>query len=513
MQKKDNELFIGIDIGTTLCKCVIIDKDLAVHGSASRRMQISVQSGGVVEQDAEEWWDACCATISEVLKLSDVKAENVRTIGISSQGISFVPVDKNCTPLRPAFSWMDMRASLQTERIRSIIDEKDLFSITGKRCNAAYTLPKLLWFKENEAEIYYKTFKILMPLDFLIARFSGEFVTDHTMASGTMLYDIKAGVWSNFLLEKFDLKKELLPKLQWSGEPVGTIRKEVADKLGLPASIIIGVGGQDQKIAAFGAGINKSRATISLGTAMAILRQNEEPMLDSFMRIPCFAGLAKGSWIIEGSSDCCNILDWMKATFSPNLDYSGINKLVETIDQENNSILILPFFSGAGSPFNIQEARGMFSGLDFSVSLAHLFKGFYESIALLIRYNLEVMQEISGSFDELRIFGGGAKSNVWCQIIADANDKPVSKLVTSEAASIGAAILGGQSCGYFIDTALENRRPAEKYEENAIKDKEKRKYYNDFINIGTIFQPKEKYKIYYEKKYREFHNMVERTLF
>lgn len=448
------DLFIGIDLGTTLCKCVIADAELNILGSASRRMPVTVGNGGTIEQDANLWWTSTLEAISEILLFPDVRADRVCGIGISTQGISLVPVDKDSAPLRPALSWMDVRAAAQTDTLKKLFGEDSLFKSTGKRCNEAYTLPKLLWLQEHEPEICARAAKFLLPMDFLVAKFTGEFVTDHTMASGTMYYDIRNRAWAENILDAFDLDAGKLPALRWSGEAVGTIRQGVADALGISPSTLIAVGGQDQKVAALGAGIGGRRATLSLGTAMAILRQSEKPLLDPLMRIPCFTDLAKDHWVIEASSDCCSILDWMKRTFSPGLDYRDINRLAEEAgseaadngDSDGNNLasaplLVLPFFSGAGSPYYRPSARGLIAGLDYSAGPGRLIRGFYEGMACLIRSNLEVMEELAGPTEELRIFGGGSRSSVWCQIIADICGKPVQALATPEAASLGTLLL------------------------------------------------------------------------
>jgi xylulokinase len=227
------------------------------------------------------------------------------------------------------------------------------------------------------------------------------------------------------------------------------LRAEAAEALGLPRDVVVSVGGQDQKVAALGAGIDQERCTISLGTAMAIEQKCETPVTDPQMRMPCFSYLLAGTWVIEGSALCCGILDWAKQALCPGTSWDELNSMVEQASGHANGPYLLPFFSGAQAPFYAPGARGMLAGLDLATTSGQIIRSIYEGIAFLIRANVEVMESISRSPQGLRIFGGGSRSDVWCGIIADVVRRPVSALATSEAASRGAAILAGMGSGVF----------------------------------------------------------------
>ncbi|MCX7030584.1 MAG: FGGY family carbohydrate kinase [Spirochaetes bacterium] len=440
---------VGIDLGTTVCKALVFDQDLRLLAGASRPLALSTLSGAEIEQDAEGWWQSAARVVREALGTSGCDARQVKGLGVSSQGISFVPVDGSGAPLRPAFSWLDTRAVEQRRAVVDALGEKRIFSITGKRCGDAYLLPKLLWFREHEPAAWAKTRRILMPLDFLLARLTGEYVTDHTMASGTMLYDITRRQWSQRILAAFDFDQSILPGIHQGGETAGELRPASAEALGLPAGIPVAVGGQDQKVAALGAGIDLDRCTISLGTAMAITQKCDQPVIDPAMRIPCFTDLLPGRWVVEGSAVCCSILDWAKQAFFPGSDWDELNRLVGEAAGLPNAPTMLPFFSGAAAPFFDPAARGTLTGLDLSTTPAQIVRSVYEGIAFLIRANIEVIESISRPVRGLRIFGGGSKSDAWCRIIADTVQRPVSALAISESASVGAAILAGTAGGVF----------------------------------------------------------------
>ncbi len=443
------DALVGIDLGTSVCKASVFDVGLSVLGSAWRTLPLSALSGSEIEQDAELWWNAARDTVREAVEKSGVRPEWVRGISAGAQGISFVPVDGQARPLRAAFSWMDTRARRERRRILDKFGEQALFQITGKRCLPSFVLPKLLWLREHEPATFSKTRRILMPLDFLLARMTGQFVTDHSMASGTLVHDVTACDWSARILDAFELDRALLPELRWGGTPVGRLLSRAAQELGLTDSVVVAVGGQDQKVAALGAGIGMERTTVSLGTAMAITQKSVRPMVDARMRVPCFTDVMEGKWVIEGSGDCCNILDWLRQGFLSPIGIDEVDRIVDTEGPVPNPVTFIPFFSGAGSPHFVPDARGSLHGLDLSAGPGRIVRSIYEGVSFLIRDNIGVMEELSRPVKKLRVFGGGSRSAVWCQIIADVTGVPVSVLGTPEAGSLGAGILAGVGCGAF----------------------------------------------------------------
>lgn len=475
-------VLIGLDLGTTVCKSFLFDDTLRILGSAEQEIPLITISGSEIEQDANLWWDVTKSIIQESLKKAGIRPSLVKGMSISAQGISFVPVDQACTPLRNALSWLDTRAKEQRNRLLRTFDEKTLFSITGKRVSEAYVLPKLLWLKEREPRIYDRAYKFVMALDFVIAKLCGEFVTDHTMASGTLFYDIKEQQWSSNILESFGLDRNKLPGIAWSGTPVGIVKKEISEELGLPPDVVIAVGGQDQKVAALGAGIDVGKTTVSLGTAMAITQKCERPVIDKRMRIPCFTDLLREHWVLEGSTIGCSILDWLKQTFFSEKSYAELNRMAMQAETKENQIFLYPYFAGTGSLHYNQDIKGFLYGLDLNTQANQIVRSVFEGIAYQIKENIDVVEEMYKPVRELRVFGGGSKSEVWCQIIADITNKPVIALYTSEAASIGAAILAGLGAGVF-------KTPQEAFE---------------FIKVKNVFEPQKDAVENYKDQYQDY---------
>jgi xylulokinase len=464
-ERGDDPLLIGVDLGTTVCKALVFDAGLRILGSGARNLPLATLSGSRIEQSPESWWTGVVEAVREAMAASGADAARVKGLSVSSQGITFAPVDAAGAPLRDALTWMDTRAGEQARRVSRRMGEKRIFSITGKRCNEAYVLPKLLWLMENEPGTLRRCARILMPLDFLMARLTGESVTDPSMASGTMLFDIGRREWSARILDAFGIDARILPAVVPGGAAVGTLRPHAAEALGLPRGVVVAMGGQDQKVAALGAGIDRERCTVSLGTAMAITQKCGAPVIDGRMRLPCFADPLPERWVLEGFSNCCNVLDWVRGTFFPDRGYDALDRMAAEAAGKGSAACLLPFFSGAPAPHPDPDARGMLCGLDFTTGPGHIVRGVFDGIAFMIRANMDVMEEVVRPVRELRVFGGGSRSATWCQIIADATRRPVRTVGTAEAGSVGAAMLAGMGCGAFADAAEAQARvsPAAAY--------------------------------------------------
>lgn len=430
-------MYLAIDLGTTGCRSIVFDAALKVKATAYSEYGLITPRENHVEQDATLWWKLTKETAKEAIQKAGIDGKSIRSVAVSSQGITIVPVDAQIRPLCHALSWLDMRASEESKRIAKDFGENAMFTLTGKPVNACYTLPKLLWLKTHLPHIYEKAYKFLMPLDFLIAKLTGNCVTDHSMASGTLLYDLKHQCWSEQILDHYGICRQQLPRIMQSGDAAGVILPDVAKELGLSDTCVVAVGGQDQKCAAFGVGLKEDVMTVSLGTAAAITKLWTAADTTKNTGVGWCGYVQQGRFVTEGVINTAGTcLRWVRDTLFPQETYAQIDK--EAVDAllRGSSLLFHPFMGKNGNFYgvNLASNRG-----DFALAVM-------EGVAFQIRVLLETM-DTQQSVDTVVLFGGGASSDVWCQIIADVTGKRIYVPQTHEAAAAGAARLSAQAVG------------------------------------------------------------------
>jgi xylulokinase len=443
---------LGIDLSTTAVKAGLVAGDgrlLAVDAVPYP----SRYQGVIVEQDANAWWDAAVAAIRAVL----ARAPNVEVAGISvaSQGITIVPVDAGGAPLRPALTWLDLRATVEAEALARARTVRGIFALAGRRPSAAYTLPKLMWMQAHEADIVRRAQHFLLPHDFLMARLTGAPSTDHTMAAGTLCYDLRAGAWSADLLGHAALDPARLAPIRWAASPAGALSADAALTTGVRAGTPVFVGGQDQKCAALAAGVAPGVVTVSLGTAAAIIGMTDAPVLDPAMRVPAFPHLFPGVWLLEGVVGTAGAsLAWLQrmldAAAAPDRwSFDAIAALAERAPAGARGVRFYPHLAGATAPLWRDSAAGTFTGVTLATTLEDCARAVLEGVAMQIRANVDVIAGITGRPAALRIFGGGAQSALWRRIIAAVTGVPVVHPGVTETALIGAAILAGVGAGLW----------------------------------------------------------------
>jgi len=447
-------LLLGIDLGTTGCKAVVYDHSGDLRGESYLEYGLIALSPTMIEQDPQAWWDLTCQAINLALEAAHADRSAVRGLAVSSQGISFVLLDAQGRVLGNAINWLDSRAQEETAAILARYSEGELFAVTGKRTSPFYMLPKLLWVRRNWPDKWRRTRRVLMGHDYLVYRFCGEQVTDHSMAGGTLLYDLKTLDWCDGLLDAFQIPREILPTIRWSGTPVGTLRSEVAAELGLRPDTVVSVGGQDQKCAALGAGIQDGVATLSLGTATAVMQVMDRPLTDAQMRVPTFAFVVPNRWVLEGViSTGAGSLRWYRDTLCQRTPYASLDEEAAGTPRGSHGVLFYPHLSGAGSPHWKSPARATFHGMSLATNRAQLTRAVLEGVAYQIRENLAVTEQLAGPVQQAIVFGGGAKSALWRAIIGDVIDRPVAWARSVESANLAASMLAGVGCGLFPNLA------------------------------------------------------------
>lgn len=427
---------LGIDLGTTGCKSMIFDEKGAILGSSYIEYDLILTEEGI-EQDAHAWWGNVKKTIMQSLEKSELDGKNIAALSVSSQGIAFVPVDQEGNTLYNAISWLDGRSKKEVERISAQCDSKTIFYHTGKNILPCYVLPQLMWLKDNRPEVYHQTHKALMAHDYIIYNLTGKMVTDLSMASGTLAYDIHEKKWMTDFLSQFDIDVAKLPDLMVSGQIAGTVLPEVARELGLSEQTKVVIGAQDQRCASMGAGIDKGIFTVSLGTASSISAITDTPIIDENMQVAC-CGLNEDHWILETVVSTAGVaFKWLKNTLFPQLDYAEMDSLALSSEPLAGGIAFYPHLSVDASG----KAKGTFTGLSLQTTPQDIIRAVLEGVAFQIKIHINSMEKMGVTGNEIRLFGGGANSPVWCQIIADVTNKRVVIPRTNETGNLGAAMI------------------------------------------------------------------------
>ncbi|MEA4950624.1 MAG: FGGY family carbohydrate kinase [Petrimonas sp.] len=444
---------LAIDIGTSGCRSAIYNEDLEMICVSTAEYPLIVLSEKEIEQDADIWWRKALATMEEVLSKEPIVSKEIKAISISSQGIATVPIDKDGNALDHAISWLDSRAEEEIKMLEKRYGSKALYDRTGKRLSASYSLSKLIWFRNHRQDVYNKAWKILLPMDFIQFKLSGKCVTDHTMAGGTMYYNIADQKWDKAILDDNNLDVKKLADIAWAGDVIGYILPEIANKFGLSHDVLIVNGAQDQKCAAFGAGAAQDIAAVSLGTASSIAQLSDTIIKDPQMRIPFFSYIKESVWDMEGVINTAgSAYNWFKREFGSGYSFDDLNTLASKVTLPN-ACMFYPYLAGACAP-NWGNPTGCFIGLSLNTGLGHAARAVMEGVAYGIKENLEVMAFSCSKAKQIRLYGGGSKSDLWCQIIANITNIPVARLSSSETALAGAAKLAFTSLGVSTPNSL-----------------------------------------------------------
>lgn len=442
---------LAVDLGTTLIKAVLFNESGKIIKSTDQKYPLINLSKNEIEQDPFLLWRIVKTLIIKLTTDPGVDVNEIRSIGFSSQGISVIPVDMNYKPLRNMISWLDNRAVQEVCEIEKKFTVRDIYYITGKKLNEFYSLPKILWLKNSEPDVFRRTRKILLPLDYIYYNLTGAAVTDHTMAGGTLLYDVVIRDWSEKILNAFNIDPDILPVIEDAGSYRAPLTKKAAEELGLSEDVTVVLGAQDQKCAGIGAGIDEKTAVISMGTCSAILVECGGPVFDEQIRIPLFSFIKKNSYVLEAVISTTGIVfEWLRKLFFQNKSFDQLTSLAERSNPGSHGVFFYPHFEGAGTPHLNQKVRGFLYGLSLAVEKSDIIRSLLEGTAFQIRENLEVIEEIRNmKLNKIRIIGGGAKSNLWCSIIADVLNREVVRFESSEVSSRGAAIIAGAGTGIF----------------------------------------------------------------
>lgn len=439
-------LYIGIDLGTSAVKLLLMDAKGLIKNIVSKEYPLSFPQPGWSEQNPEDWFAGVMDGLSELL--SDFDKSEVAGISFGGQMHGLVMLDENDEVIRPAILWNDGRTVKECDYLNNVIGKKKLSEYTANIAFAGFTAPKILWVRENEPENFKRIRKIMLPKDYIAYRLTGVFSTEPSDASGMLLFDVKNRTWSPEMLEICGITEEMLPKIYESYEVTGCVKKELADKLGLSANVKVAAGAGDNAAAAVGTGtVGGGNCNLSVGTSGTVFITSDTFCVDDNNALHAFAH-ADGGYHLMGcmlSAASCN--KWWMDDILRTKEYAGEQKTIQKLGE--NQVFFLPYLMGERSPHNDPLVRASFMGMSMDTTREEMTQAVLEGVAFGLRDSLEVARSLGLVITSSKICGGGAKSPLWRKIIANVLNLKLEIIESEEGPALGGAILAAVACGEY----------------------------------------------------------------
>jgi xylulokinase len=480
---------MGIDVGTSGCKAAVFDPNGAMTAYAYQEYSLIYPSAGAMELDPNEVWKAVCSCMERCGGQCDLSS--VAAMSVSSQGEAVVPVGRNGSVLCNAPVTFDSRNEKEYTWFLDHFDRLEVLKTTGAPIHPMFSATKILWLKNNHPQIYESVWKFFCFSDFIAFRLGAEPCMDYSLASRTLLFDIRRKDWSREILEQCGIAKEKLPTAVPSGTRIGTVSKEISERFGFSPACEIISGGHDQLCCSLGAGVlHNGEIMDSLGTTESMVCVNEKLILTPEMaenNIPCSVYPVERLYAyMTFLTNSGSLLRWLKENFYLGYDenfYFHFDKHVENNYTSPSEVLVLPYFSGSGTPHLDFRSKGAIAGLTLDTNLYQIYQAMIEATCLEEKLNLANMESSGITVKELRCIGGGARSNIWLQIKANITGCAVLSMEINEAGCLGAAILAGLGSGIF-------RCASEAVE--------------SFVKVRRIYSPNPVMQEKYREKYQKY---------
>ncbi len=460
----ETHYILAHDLGTTGNKATLFDTAGRAVASAFEGYETAYPRANWAEQDAADWRRAIFEGTRRLLARAAVPPGAVAAVSFSGHMQGALLVDRDGTPLRPHILWADQRATAQADQIRNICGEEAIYRLTGHRASAAYTAARVLWVKDNQPDVYRRTYKVLQSKDYAAYVLTGVFATDHSDASGTQVFDLVGRRWATDVLGALGLSPDLFPDAHPSSTVVGRITAEAAAATGLLSGTPVVIGGGDGACATVGAGSVQEGDTYTyIGSSAWIALTTAQPILDPQRRTFTYAHLVPDRYFPVGTMQAGGgAYDWLERILrgddAGTPIYQAMDAQAATVPVGARGLLFLPYLLGERSPYWNPLARGAFVGLAMPHGRAELTRAVLEGVALNMRLILDALRGQGVQIEAMRLIGGGAKSAIWRQILADAYELPILlPKLAAEATALGAAIAGGVGVGLFSDFGVAHR--------------------------------------------------------
>ena len=460
---------LGIDLGTSGTRSVLFDQNGGVVLAKTAEYPLYQPRNGWAEQNPVDWWEAAIATLSHVVRESGVDPRQIAALGISGQMHGLTMLDENGEVLRPCIIWADQRTGEECGDITRLVGARRLIEITANPALIGFTASKIMWVKKHEPEIYKRCRHILLPKDYLRYKLTGDFATEVSDASGMQLLDVPKRQWSQEVLDKLGIDRELLARVYESPEVTGHVSAEASRLTGLAQSTLVVGGAGDNAAAAVGTGtVIDGRAFTIIGTSGVVYAHTSKLAIDQVGRVHTFCCAVPGAWHVMGVMQSAGLSKrWVRDTccekevaLAERMDcdpYVLLDKLAEQSPVGANRLLFLPYLMGERTPHLDPDCRGGFFGLSAMHEKPDLIRAVMEGVSFGLKDSLDILDGMGVTPDNMLLTGGGAKSAFWRQVLADVFACPVQTIKSSEGPALGVAILAGVGAGIYdsVEAACE----------------------------------------------------------
>ncbi len=450
---------LAVDVGTSGCKIAVFDFDGKVVSHWTGGYRTHYPQADYVEQDPREWWQVACQGIRGVLEKSGIKSSEIQAIGVDGTSWACIPIDKNGDILYPAMLWLDRRSQKQAEWMKERVGEERLIKTNGNPVDPAYLTPKILWLKENKPDIYRKTVKFLQSNAYIVYRFTDRFSQDYSQGYGFHFFNISTGIWEEIIADELGISLDLMAPLHHSHQVVGVVTAKAAEETGLRPGIPVVAGGLDAACCTLGAGvIHPGQTQEQGGQAGGMSIQVDSALIHPKLILGYH--VIPDQWLIQGGTvGGGGTLKWFNEQLGAFEQQLGQERGVSPFDimseeagevsPGSEGLIFLPYMAGERSPIWDSKARGIFFGLSYDKTRAHMIRSIMEGVGFSLLHNLETAEEVGAYVDVLNSVGGAANSHVWTQIKADITGKIINVPFSDHATSLGAAILAGVGTGVY----------------------------------------------------------------
>lgn len=442
--------FLGIDLGTSSVKVLAINDKHEIVGDASREYPVYFPQDKWAEQDPADWWEQTALTIKDLVAKLNIPKDGIRSIGFSGQMHGLVAMDSDNKVLFPSILWCDQRTEAECDEITAFFGKDGLRDLTANKALTGFTAPKVLWVKKNRPELFAKIAHIMLPKDYVRFCLSGDYAIDQADAAGTLMLDVKNRKWSKEVCDFLGIEESVLPKLYESYEVTGVVSEAVKAQLGLEGEILIVGGAGDQAAGAVGTGtVKEGIVSVTLGTSGVVFAAHEAFAVDPDCRLHAFCH-ANGKYHTMGVMlSAANSLKWWVDSVQDGADFDDLLKEAEEVGNTNAKLFFLPYLMGERTPYADADAKGCFIGMDMNTTRGHMTRAVLEGVTYGLRDSLEILKDMNVPVEQVRVIGGGAKSTLWKQILADIFKVEIQEINTNQGGGLGAAILAAVGAGHY----------------------------------------------------------------